>query len=54
MENYNCKFRVKDEYLNGEIHGKGKEYDYNGILIFEDEYFNGERYEKGKECDIYN
>ena len=29
--------------------GKGKEYDYNGNLIFEGEYFNGKRNGKGKE-----
>ena len=31
--------------LNNNINGKGKEYDYNGQLLFEGEYLNG----KGKE-----
>ena len=31
------------EYINGKRNGKGKEYDYNGKLIFEGEYLNGER-----------
>ena len=32
------------EYLNGKINGKGKEYDYNWIIIFKGKYLNGERY----------
>ena len=36
------------EYLNGERHGNGKEYNNEGKLIFEGEYFNGERSGKGK------
>ena len=35
-------------YLNGERNGKGKEYNYEGILEYEGEYLNGER-KKGKE-----
>ena len=31
------------EYLNGLKNGKGKEYDYEGNLIFEGEYLNGKR-----------
>ena len=31
------------EYLEGEINGKGKEFDYDGDLIFEGEYVNGKR-----------
>ena len=30
-------------------HGKGKEYNYDGELMFEGEYLNGERNGKGKE-----
>ena len=33
------------EYLEGEINGKGKEFDYDGDLIFEGEYVNGKRKE---------
>ena len=38
-------------YLNGESHGEGKEYDYyNGELLFEGEYLEGKRWNgKGKE-----
>ena len=41
----------KGEYLNGKRNGKGKEFNYNGELIFDSEYLNGERNEKGKEYD---
>ena len=37
------------EYLNGLNNGKGKEYDWKGILLFEGEYKNGKRNGKGKE-----
>ena len=38
------------EYLNGEPHGKGKEYDdFDGNLEYEGEYINGKRNGKGKE-----
>ena len=37
------------EYLNGERNGKGKEYDFNGVLDFEGEYLNDKRNGKGKE-----
>ena len=40
------------EYLNGKRHGKGKEYDYLGFLIFEGEYFNGKK-RKGKGYNKY-
>ena len=36
------------EYLNGKRNGKGKEYDYNGKLIFEGEYYNDHKF-KGRE-----
>jgi len=36
------------EYLNGKRHGKGEEYDDNGLLIFKGEYLNGKRSGKGK------
>ena len=29
--------------MNGEKNGKGKEYDYNGKIIFEGEYLNGKK-----------
>jgi len=32
------------EYLNGERNGKGKEYNYNGELIFDGEYKEGEKW----------
>jgi len=31
------------EYLNGERNGEGKEYDYNGNLIYDGQYLNGKR-----------
>ena len=31
------------KYKNGEANGKGKEYEYDGKLIFESEYLNGEK-----------
>ena len=40
------------EYLNGEKHGKGKEYNNKGEIIFEGEYYKGLRWNgKGKEYD---
>ena len=41
--------RFELEYLNGEIQGKGKEYDLYGRLIFEGEYKNCKKNGKGKE-----
>ena len=38
-------------YIIYESKGKGKEYWYDGELIFEGEYLNGERNGKGKEYD---
>jgi len=32
--------------LNGKRNGKGKEYNYNGELIFEGEYINGKKQTK--------
>ena len=37
----NGKLYFEGEYLNGERHGKGKEYYDNGKLYFEGEYLNG-------------
>ena len=37
----------KGKYLNGKKNGKGKEYNYEGNLIFEGEYLNNQEY-KGK------
>ena len=39
---------LEGEYLYGKRHGKGKEYDYDGKLIFEGEYINGKRNGMGK------
>ena len=39
----------KGEYLNGKRNGKGKEYDYDNVLIFDGEYLNGKRNGEGKE-----
>ena len=39
------------EYLNGNINGKGKEYNLFGNLIFEGEYLNGKKNGNGKEYD---
>ena len=38
-----------EKYFIFEKNGKGKEYDYEGGLIFEGEYLNGERFGRGKE-----
>ena len=35
--------------LNNNINGKGKEYNYGGIILFEGEYLNGKRNGYGKE-----
>ena len=35
--------RFEGEYLFGKRNGKGKEYGYNGKLIFEGEYINGKK-----------
>ena len=32
------------QYLNGEKHGKGKEYDERGEIVFEGEYYEGKRW----------
>ena len=36
--------KYEGEYLNGEKHGKGKEYNRYGEIIFEGEYLNGKRW----------
>ena len=38
-------------YIIVEENGKGKEYEYNGKLIYEGEYLNWKRNGKGKEYD---
>ena len=39
------KLLFECQYVNGEINGKGKEYDYNNDkIIFEGEYINGKRW----------
>ena len=45
------KSDYEGEFLCGKLHGKEKEYNYGGNLIFEGEYFDGKRWE-GKEYDI--
>ena len=35
------KIKIEGEYLNGERHGKGKEYNYERKLVFEGEYLKG-------------
>jgi len=35
--------RFEGEYLNGLRNGKGKQYDYDGKLIFEGNFINGNR-----------
>ena len=37
------------EYLNGDLNGKVKEYNFSNELIFEGEYLNGNRNGKGKD-----
>ena len=37
------KIKNEIDYLNGKRNGKGKEYNYNGILVFEGEYLNGKK-----------
>ena len=32
------------EYLNGKINGKGREYYYDGKILFEGEYLNGKKW----------
>ena len=41
------------ESINSKVNGKGKEYYYNGNLIFEGEYLNGRKW-NGKGYDINN
>ena len=49
-ENNNYVFRREGEYKNGDLNGKGKEYEKDTHrLIFEGEYLNGYRHGKGKE-----
>ena len=45
--------KYEGEYLNGEKHGKGKEYNEYGELIFEGEFLNGKKWNgKAKEFDF--
>ena len=37
--------KFEGEYLYGKRHGKGKDYDFNGKIIYEGEYINGKRKE---------
>ena len=46
---YTARLLFEGEYINGEINGKGKEYDENGRIKYEGEYLNGLRNGKGKE-----
>ena len=47
------KLEFEGEYLNGERNGKGKEYNYNGDIIFEGEYYKNKKWE-GKGYDNRN
>ena len=46
----NYKF-FSNRYIEYQSNGKGKEYFYNGKLMFEGEYLNGLKNGKGKEYD---
>ena len=50
---FNDNLLFEGEYLNGERHGKGAEYNNKGKLIFEGEYLNGKRW-NGKGYDRNN
>jgi len=52
VKEYNVELEFEGEYLNGDKHGKGKEYKYDEI-IFEGEYLNGKRW-NGKGYDLNN
>ena len=41
--------KFEGEYLNGQRHGKGKEYNIEGDLMYEGDYLNGKRHGQGKE-----
>jgi len=51
--NNNIVLKFESEIKNGEISGKGKEYDQEGNLMFEGEYSRGVRNGKGKEFSIF-
>ena len=42
-------YEGKEEFIMKNGSGHGKEFDYNGNLVFEGQYLNGKRYGKGKE-----
>ena len=42
---YNNILKFEGEYLYGNRHGKGKDYDFNGKIIYEGEYIYGKRKE---------
>ena len=44
----------KSKYIIYETKNKGKEYYYNGILVYEGEYLNCKRHGKGKEYGSIN
>ena len=51
IKEYNDKYdylEYKGGYLNGEINGKGKKYNFEGNLVYEGEYLKEERNGKGK------
>ena len=53
----NGKIKYEGEFLDGKMHGKGREYDYykSVTLIFEGEYINGQKWNgKGQEYDYDN
>ena len=49
----NGKLRYVGEFLLGQFHGEGKEYDANGNLIFEGEYLHGKHW-TGKIFNTFN
>ena len=43
------RLKYEGDYLNGQRHGKGKEYYNNDALLYEGEYLYEQKYGKGKE-----
>ena len=46
---YEHILEFEGEYLNGEINGRGKKYDYEGRLMFERQYLNGLKNRNGNQ-----
>ena len=47
------RLKFESEYINGERNGKGKEYNWQGLLLFEGEYLNDKEW-KGIRLDAFN